>query len=153
VVLASAPLFGAAREACLKTLELTGGRIAVLPETYLGLRHGPMSFVHRDTLVLCMISSDPRRRRYEMDLVNELRAKGIGRLVALAPADAPAEPFHDFVSTEASSLPDFLRAPVEIVFCQLLGYYFSRKFGLDPDNPSPGGVINRVVEGVTIYED
>jgi len=50
-----APLWGAAREACLKTLEMTGGRIATLAETYLGLRHGPMSFVEPETLVVCFI--------------------------------------------------------------------------------------------------
>lgn len=153
VVLASAPLSGAAREACLKTLEMTGGRIATLAETYLGLRHGPMSFVEPDTLVVCFISSDPRRRRYEMDLVAELRQKGIGHLLALAPSDVDAEPFDEVISTSASSLADYLRTPAEIVFCQLLSYYFSLRFGLDPDSPSPGGVINRVVEGVRIYED
>jgi fructoselysine-6-P-deglycase FrlB-like protein len=42
VVLASAPLLLWAREASLKILELTAGKIAMLPETYLGLRHGPM---------------------------------------------------------------------------------------------------------------
>ncbi len=153
VALGSAPLFGAAREATLKVLEITSARIPAIPETYLGLRHGPMSFVNAETLVLCLISSDPKRRRYEMDLVNELRAKKIGRLVGLAPADADTSAFDEVVTTEASSLPDYLRTPVEIVFCQLLAYHLSLRFGLDPDNPSPGGVINRVVQGVRIYED
>lgn len=153
VALGSAPLFGAAREATLKVLEITGARIPAIPETYLGLRHGPMSFVDAGTLVLCLISSDPKRRRYEMDLVNELRTKKIGRLVGLAPADAHTSAFDVTVTTEASSLPDYLRTPAEIVFCQLLAYHLSLRFGLDPDNPSPGGVINRVVQGVRIYED
>ncbi len=153
VVLASAPLFGAARESCLKTLEMTSGRIATMPETYLGLRHGPMSFIQPDTLVVCYISSDPKRRRYEMDLVKELREKKIGRLVALAPEGAEKALFDVVISTAASSLPDYLRTPAEIVFAQLLAYHFSLGFGLDPDNPSPDGVINRVVQGVHIYED
>lgn len=153
VALASAPLFGAAREACLKTLEMTAGRIATLPETYLGLRHGPMSFLKPDSLVICFVSSDPRRRRYEMDLVRELREKNIGRLIALAPAEVDRAPFEVVISTAASSLPDYLRTPAEIVFCQLLAYHFSLGFGLNPDNPSPEGVINRVVQGVRIYED
>jgi tagatose-6-phosphate ketose/aldose isomerase len=153
VALASAPLFGAAREACLKVLEMTAGRIATLSETYLGARHGPMSFIHAETLVICFVSSDPGRRRYEMDLVAELRAKQIGRLVALAPPEVETDLFDSVISTSASALPDYLRTPADIVFCQLLGYYLSLRLGLDPDNPSPGGVIHRVVEGVRIYED
>jgi tagatose-6-phosphate ketose/aldose isomerase len=153
VALASAPLFGAAREACLKMLELTAGRVAVLPETYLGLRHGPMSFLEPETLVVCFISSDPRRRRYEIDLVAELRAKQIGRLVGFGPADVDSSHFDYLITTEASSLADHLRTPAEIVFCQLLAYHASVQCGLDPDSPSPGGVIHRVVEGVRIYED
>ncbi len=153
VTLASAPLFGAAREACLKVTEMTSGRIATLAETYLGLRHGPMSFVEPETLVICFISSDARRRRYEMDLVSELRSKRIGRLLAIAPPSVDTALFDEVISTGASALPDYLRTPADIVFCQLLGYCLSLQAGLDPDSPSPGGVINRVVQGVRIYED
>jgi tagatose-6-phosphate ketose/aldose isomerase len=151
--LASAPLLGAAREACLKILEMTGGRVATLAETYLGLRHGPMSFLEPDSLVICFLSSDPRLARYESDLVEELRSKRLGRLVALAPADARREPFDLFLTTRASALPDWLRTPVEIIFAQLLAWQLSSRLGLDPDNPSPSGVIHRVVQGVRIYED
>ncbi|HZT30678.1 MAG TPA: hypothetical protein VFA33_12375 [Bryobacteraceae bacterium] len=153
VALASWPLFGAAREARLKILEMTAGRVAAMAETFLGLRHGPMSFLEPDTLVLCFVSSDPRRRRYELDLVSELRAKGLGRLVALAPAEIGCAVFDELISTEASALADELRTPAEIVFGQLLAYYLSLRLGLDPDRPSPAGIINRVVAGVRIYED
>ena len=44
VVLCSSPLLGWGREAGLKILEMTAGRFPVVTETYLGLRHGPMSF-------------------------------------------------------------------------------------------------------------
>lgn len=151
--LASAPLLGAAREACLKVLEMTAGRIATLAETYLGLRHGPMSFLQDDTLVVCFVSSDGRRRRYELDLISELRAKQLGRLIGLAPPGVDGSLFEVVISTEASALPDYLRTPAEIIFCQLLAYYASLASGLDPDNPSPAGVIHRVVQGVRIYED
>lgn len=153
VALASAPLFGAAREACLKILEMTVGKIATLAETYLGVRHGPMSFIHPDTVVICFVSSDNHRRRYEMDLVAELRAKRIGRLLALIPPGVETGLFDEVVSTNAFSLPDYLRTPADIVFCQLLAYFLSLRLGVDPDNPSPAGVISRVVQGVKIYED
>ncbi len=153
VTLASAPLLGAAREACLKVLEMTAGRIATLAETYLGLRHGPMSFLRADTLVLCFVSSEARRRRYELDLINELHSKKLGRLVGLTPPDVDGALFDVHIATEASSLADYLRTPSEIIFAQMLAYHASLGFGLDPDNPSPSGVIHRVVQGVRIYED
>jgi tagatose-6-phosphate ketose/aldose isomerase len=153
VILASQPLFGLAREAWLKILEMTAGQVVPLVETYLGLRHGPMSFLRDDALVLCVLSSDARRRRYELDLVSELAQKNLGRRIALGPAETGSGLFEHVVRTEASDLPDYLRTPAEVVFAQLLGYHLSLRLGLDPDNPSPSGVINRVVEGVRIYED
>ena len=45
VVLCSSPLLGWGKEAGLKILEMTAGQFPVVTETYLGLRHGPMSFV------------------------------------------------------------------------------------------------------------
>jgi tagatose-6-phosphate ketose/aldose isomerase len=137
VVLASRPLLGLAREACLKILEMTGGHVAAIAETYLGLRHGPMSFLRPDTLVLCFRSSDRMRQCYEEDLISELRGKKLGRIVQ--------------VEAFAPELADGLRTPFEIVFAQLLAYHLSLRAGLDPDNPSPEGVIRRVVEGVRIY--
>jgi len=154
VILSSSPLLGWAREAGLKTLEMTAGRFPVLTETYLGLRHGPMSFVRPDTVVLCLLSSDPVRRSYEFDLVRELHAKKIGYLVAIAdPADLgdAGDLFDQVIPAIAPQLDDALRTPYEIVSAQLIGYYLSLEIGLNPDNPSPSRVINRVVSGVTIY--
>ena len=47
-------------------------------ETYLGLRHGPMSYAHEDTLVVCFLSSHPTLQAYESDLLRELDQKGLG---------------------------------------------------------------------------
>ena len=52
---------GAAREASLKLLEMTEGRVRTLAETFLGLRHGPMSTVHGDTLIAGFLSSIDQR--------------------------------------------------------------------------------------------
>lgn len=153
VTLASAPLAGAARETWLKVLEMTAGRVATLAETYLGLRHGPMSFLEAHTPVVCFISSDPARRRYEMDLVRELRAKKLGRLVAVGQPETDSHLFEMVITTPAAELPDWMRTPAEVVFAQLLGHHLSLGLGLDPDSPSPGRVITRVVEGVRIYPE
>lgn len=151
VALASRPLAGLAQEACLKILEMTAGRVVALPETYLGLRHGPMSFLRPDTLVLGWLSNDPVRRRYEEDLLAELRSKGLGRIVCIAAPCAAASIADTALPASAAALPDALRTPFEIVFAQLLAYHLSLRADLDPDSPSPDGVITRVVQGVRMH--
>jgi tagatose-6-phosphate ketose/aldose isomerase len=151
VVLSSSPLLGWRREAGLKTLEMTAGRFPLISETYLGLRHGPMSFVTPDTVVLCLLSSHAVHRSYEADLIRELRAKKIGYLVGIADPEQSANLFDQLIPAVAPHLDDALRTPFEILGPQLLGYHLSLRIGLNPDNPSPDGVINRVVSGVTIY--
>jgi len=151
VILSSSPLLGWGREAGLKILEMTAGRFPVVIETYLGLRHGPMSFLRKDTLVLCLLSNDPTRRLYELDLIRELRSKRIGYSVVIAGADEDGSGFDDVIPAVLPDAPDDLRTPFEILIPQLLGYHLSLRIGLNPDNPSPEGVINRVVQGVKIH--
>lgn len=151
VVLSSSPLLGWAREAGLKILEMTSGHFVVVTETFLALRHGPMSFVTPDTVVLCLLSSDPLRRSYEIDLIDELRTKKIGYLVGIADPDESDQLFDEKIPAIAPQEDDALRTPYEIVGPQLLGYHLSLRIGLNPDNPSPDGIINRVVSGVKIY--
>ena len=151
VVLSSSPLLGWVREAGLKILEMTAGHFPVVTETYLGLRHGPMSFLRADTLVLCLLSSDPVRRLYEIDLIQELRTKRLGYSVGIAGTVEDGSLFDDVIPAVLPEAPDDMRTPFEILIPQLLGYHLSRGLGLNPDNPSPNGVITRVVQGVTIH--
>jgi tagatose-6-phosphate ketose/aldose isomerase len=136
----------------LKILEMTGGQVIAIPETFLGLRHGPMSFLRDDTLVLCFLSSNPQTRKYEEDLIEELRRKSLGFVVGIVPGSASVGLFDEQIPASAGHLPDNLRTPFEIVFPQLLAYHLSLRLGLNPDNPSPDGVITRVVQGVRIHE-
>jgi tagatose-6-phosphate ketose/aldose isomerase len=110
-----------------------------------------MSFVKADTLVVCLLSSDPLRRLYEEDLIHELRSKKLGYLVGIADPANPDGLFDEIIPAILPQAPDALRTPYEIVIPQLLGYHLSLRVGLNPDNPSPGGVINRVVQGVRIH--
>ena len=156
LLLASAPLFGCVQEGALKVLEMTAGRFPVMAETYLGLRHGPMSFIRPHTRIICLMSNDPRMQRYEEDLVRELHEKQLGYLVGICndgqDNHATAELFDSVVPALLPHSPDDVRAPFEILGLQLFGYHLSLLVGLNPDSPSPGGVINRVVQGVRIYE-
>jgi len=151
-ILASPRLWGAAREAGLKILEMTAGGVGILTETFLGLRHGPMSFLREDSVVLSFLSGNAQTRRYELDVLEELRSKKIGKIVAIGPGSPGEIPGHELIESAAADLPDELRTPFDIVFPQLLAFHLSVRSGFDPDNPSPEGVINRVVQGVRIHE-
>jgi tagatose-6-phosphate ketose/aldose isomerase len=152
VILASGDLKPLATEVSLKLLEMTAGAVVPIAETFLGLRHGPMSFLRPDTLVLCWISSDPLRQKYEADLIGELQSKNLGRIVTIGSVNDPSGKVDTAVPAVVPKLPDSLRVPFEIPFGQLLGYELSLRCGLNPDNPSPNGVITRVVQGFRVHE-
>ena len=46
-----------------------------MPQTSLGLRHGPMAALDRDTDLVCFLSSERTRFPYEADLLREIQAK------------------------------------------------------------------------------
>jgi len=152
MVLTSAALVPLAKEVSLKVLEMTAGRTMALEETFLGVRHGPMSFLRPDSLILCVLSSNADRRRFEEDVIRELRQKQLGHTIIVGSKSSDGDLGHDFIPAMAPDLSDDLRAPFEIVFPQLLAYHLSLAANLDPDNPSPDGVITRVVQRFQLHQ-
>ncbi|MGO1003403.1 SIS domain-containing protein [Lysobacter sp. CA196] len=150
IYLASGPLEALAREAALKLLELTAGRVLALANTPLGFRHGPKSTLDGDTLVVVVRSAHALARRYEQDLLDELRRDGVaGQVLAIGPhADIGADDDH---SLRVPPLDDTWLAPVWLGFAQMYALQRSAALGLTPDNPFPDGTVNRVVKGVTIH--
>lgn len=144
IYLGSGPLEALARESALKLLELTGGAVLALAETPLGFRHGPKSVLNANTLVVQYRSTQALARRYEDDLMDELRRDGIaGRCVTVGPgADLPLA---------TPDWNDVWLAPVWLVMAQLYALQRSAAMGRRPDNPFADGSVNRVVKGVTIY--
>jgi tagatose-6-phosphate ketose/aldose isomerase len=137
---------GLAREAALKMLELSDGKMVALAETPLGFRHGPKTIVNGKTLVVMFLSNDPYARQYEADLLRELRADGVaGRVVALGCAEESIS-----VGAPASASNLALCFPYA-VFAQTFAFLRSLSLGLRPDTPNARGVVNRVVQGVSIY--
>ncbi len=150
----SGVLRAVAQESALKLLELTAGKIHTMSESTLGLRHGPMSALDENTLFVSFVSQDRRRRNYEVDLIEEVHRKQLGRLrVVVTPDSADRlDPLADHVlSLHAPGLGDEYRAPVDVILAQLLGLFCSLRLGLKPDCPSPNGAISRVVSHVNIY--
>jgi tagatose-6-phosphate ketose/aldose isomerase len=155
VYLGSGCRYGSARESALKMLEMTAGRVTTFPETYLGLRHGPMAAVDGGTLVVCFLSSDPVVRAYEVDLVRELDRKKLGAHKVLVGQDVP----DDLVRPQdlVVDLPgleevgDDGAALLDVMAGQLLALFRCLSIGLRPDMPSDEGVISRVVEDFAIH--
>jgi tagatose-6-phosphate ketose/aldose isomerase len=143
-------LAATARESALKLLELTSGGIQTMYETTLGLRHGPMSSLNGETLFTSFLSTDDKRRRYDADLLNEVRAKQVVRsIVTVGGTDRAAD--YSLHCAAFDDLPDAYRPPVDVIFSQMLGLFSSIELGLKPDSPSPSGLISRVVEKFAIY--
>ena len=69
VYLGSSELKGLAREAALKMLEMTDGRVVSIAESPLGFRHGPKTVLNGSTLVVVFLSNDQYTRRYDHDLL------------------------------------------------------------------------------------
>jgi tagatose-6-phosphate ketose/aldose isomerase len=147
----SAALTGAAMESALKVLELTAGNVQAMWQSTLALRHGPMAALDGDTLLVGLLSSDPRRIRYETELLREVSAKRLARTV-LAVAPNEGIPVADEIfSLQATAVPDLYRPVLDVIFGQLLGVFASLSAGLKPDTPSPTGAISRVVQNVGAY--
>jgi len=153
VYLGSKELKGLAREAALKMLELTDGRVIAIADSPLGFRHGPKTILNGSTLVVAFLSNDEHARRYELDLLTELRRDAVaGRVIALTGGEDGVEHADRLVLGEnAVALTDLELCLPYAVFAQALGMLRSLSLGLSPDSPNAAGTVNRVVQGVSIY--
>jgi D-galactosamine 6-phosphate deaminase/isomerase len=155
VFLGSGAGFSATREAALKMLEMTAGRVTTLCETYLGLRHGPMSYIHDDSLIVAFLSSDPTVRAYEADLLQELNQKELGLLKLIVGENIPPHLVRaGDVALECKGLTELGDENVAIIHVlvgQLLAFFRCLHEGLRPDSPSENGVINRVVQSFALH--
>ena len=155
--LGTGSLKGAATESALKVLELTDGRVVSFAESFLGLRHGPLSAVDCNTLVVGFLSGVPGRQAYELDLLKEISDKQLTKkFLGVMPGirrDSSPVSFLDnrILLSFRHQIADLHRPPVDVLIGQLLGLFASLREGLKPDTPSPLGAINRVVSNVLIH--
>jgi tagatose-6-phosphate ketose/aldose isomerase len=144
---------GLAHEAALKLLELTDGRVISAYDSPLGFRHGPKTIVNGNSLVVIFLSNDPYTRRYDLDLLEEIRrdaaaggvlaisgreegiAAGVERILVAGMAHAE----------DVDLLFPFVAAAQIFAFEEALGR------GIPPDNPNRTGTVHRVVQGVRIH--
>ena len=152
IYLGSNELLGLAREAALKLLELTDGQIATLAESTLGFRHGPKSMVDGNTLVVVMLSNAAYTRAYDVDLLEELRRDGrAGGILALSGRADGRLPGEHLLFAGMDGASDIELSLLHVIVAQCYAFAESLARGLTPDVPNTAGVVNRVVQGVTIY--
>lgn len=153
VYLGSGSLAGLTREAQLKVLELTAGKIATCYDSSMGFRHGPKSFVDGKTLVFDFIHNDSYTRQYDVDILEEIKGDEIAAAVTGIGQSGDLNFSGNTFTFEKSAtvLPDGYLALPCVMYAQTVSLLASIKVGNTPDTPSPSGTVNRVVKGVTIH--
>ncbi|MET1161679.1 MAG: SIS domain-containing protein [Pseudoxanthomonas sp.] len=152
VYLGSGLLQGLAREAALKLGELTNGAVATCFDSPLGFRHGPKTFVTGRTLVMVFVSNDPLTRRYDRDLLAELRQDDCaGRIIEVTAQRNERDDQDTLLVPGMSDAEDIDLLWPYVAIAQIYAFNASRALGLSPDNPNKQGTVNRVVQGVRIH--
>jgi len=158
VFLGNGSNYGTAMESHLKLQELTAGKVMCTYDSFLGLRHGPEAVIDEKTLIVAFLSSQPYTRKYEIELLEEIKGKNLGTatLICTQRADKEIKKLSDYTleydPEEKLFLPDSLTPPVYIIMGQVLGMFKSISLRLKPDSPSEKGIIHRVVKGVKVYD-
>jgi glutamine---fructose-6-phosphate transaminase (isomerizing) len=114
--------YGLACEANLKMKEMTLTHSE--PFHFLEFRHGPMSMVNEQAVVIGLVSGS--NYRHEMAVLNEMEALG-GKTVVLCESGCD-------ISFE-SGIPESARSVLYLPVLQLISFYRSLKKGLNPDRP------------------
>lgn len=130
--LGSGALYGIACEAMLKMKEMS----LSYSEAFhmLEFRHGPMSMVDAQTLVIGLVSEDASPQ--EVAVLRQMRERG-AQILALAEAgrgEGLADWMH-FVQLD-SKLPSWARPVAYLPVLQLMAYYRALARGQNPDQPA-----------------
>jgi glucosamine--fructose-6-phosphate aminotransferase (isomerizing) len=115
--------YGLACEVNLKMKEMTLTHSE--PFHFLEFRHGPMSMVNENAVVVGMVSES--NLSHEKAVLNEMQALG-GKIVALAESDSDV--------SFMSQIPEQVRGVLYLPALQLMAYYRSLAKGLNPDRPT-----------------
>jgi len=128
--LASGPLIGLANEATVKMKEMS----LSIAEGYhfMEFRHGPMSLVDREHLIVGLISD--AMRTYELAVLSDLKQRG-ARILGIANGISDLAGIVDDALDLQTSVPERARALLYLPVLQLMAYYRAIGRGLNPDRP------------------
>ena len=118
----------------------------------LGFRHGPKTIINDRTLVVVALSNERYARAYDRDLLAELRRDGRAGTVLALTARATTSPQASVCCSRAwNDASDTMLVLLGACLPQIYALRQSSLLGLTPDRPNAAGVVNRVVQGVTIH--
>jgi len=144
IFLGSGALKAAAREAALKVLELTAGRVASFWDCPLGFRHGPKSAICAGTQVIIFTHPTAYTAQYDHDLAGELRQQFDDIDVVTLGAEGSDIYVPPHTDARISSV-------LYMLVAQCWAVQWSASLGLNMDNPFADGSLSRVVEHVRIH--
>ncbi len=128
--LGSGPLYGLASEATVKMKEMSLSLAE--PYRFMEFRHGPMSLVDDEHLVVALLSD--RMREYELGVLGDLVERGARVLVIGADVQDLGETY-DGVFDLGKGLSEHARLVLYLPFVQLMAYHRAIGRRLDPDRP------------------
>ncbi|MCQ8211352.1 SIS domain-containing protein [Cetobacterium somerae] len=157
VYLGSSCLKGVAEESALKCLELTAGNLSLHYNSPLGFRHGPKSIINDTTMIITMLSNNEYTRKYELDLLKEMYTENKKKILVTLDMKNSKEAkenshYYFTFNSNRENIDEVFNMFGYIYFAQLFAFYKSLSYGINPDNPCPTGEVNRVVQGVIIYD-
>lgn len=155
IYLGSGNNFGLAKEAALKLLELTRGKVIGYSETSMGFRHGPKSIVDDKTLNFIILSNDEYTKKYDFDIAKEIyHDQGKHKVILLGNEDNEQYKVNSdlYINIKANIENETYIGLLYIIYAQIFSLFVSIKTGINPDNPNPSGAVNRVVQGVIIHD-
>ena len=121
--LGSGPRYGLAAELSLKMKEMSLSQSE--PFHFMEFRHGPMSMVNEQTLLVGLVST--RNMPREMAVLQEMQARG-AKILSLGEAGVTT-PFD-------SGIDEAIRGPLYLPLGQILAFSNARSKGLNPDRLS-----------------
>lgn len=151
VFLGSSNLKGLAQELSLKLLELCAGKLPTLYDSPLAFRHGPKSILNNKTLVFALLSNKEYSKKYDIDLIEELINDRKSKIIVLGNVEN-TEDSNFNIYLENFSKDTFILSLSYLITGQIYAFMKSLDLGIGPDNPCPSGEVNRVVQGVRIYD-
>ena len=142
VYVGSSTLSGFVREAQLKVLELTAGKIATMFDSSMGFRHGPKSFINENTVVFVFAANNAYTRQYDLDLYKEVAGDAIAQRAVVIGQNLT----EGFTYKEVPELKEAYLVFPAFAFAHVIALNASILVKNTPDTPSASGTVNRVVK-------
>ena len=157
--LGTGALKGLSREAAVKSMELSDGYVHAGFDAPTGFRHGPKTVINDETITIHFISNQGYSLKYDVDFAKELIGEKKKNIVVTVKQEGIKELVtgedYEVIYEIPSELPTNSEMSAYIkclIFSQLLSMAKSLEKGYITDNPCLKGSVNRVVQGIVIYD-